>query len=112
MLPLTLKTAPTVAFGLIAGFGVADATDVRALGGVVLAAAGIAAGMTWLKRDGAATTTALSAIYLGGFVGSHFLAKEIGAWPSVFAVSAVSAAASYAMSDRKIAPKGLLESAS
>ena len=97
-----LKTAPTVAIGLIAGFGVADVTDVRALGGVVLAAAGIAAGTTWLKRDGAATTTVLSVVYLGGFVGSHFLAKEIGAWPSVFAVSAVSAAASYALSDRKV----------
>ncbi|MGN6160948.1 MAG: hypothetical protein ACTHOG_04505 [Marmoricola sp.] len=97
-----LKTAPTVAAGLIAGFGVAEVTDVRALGGVVLAAAGIAAGNTWLRRDGAATTVALSAVYLGGFVGSHLLAKEIGAWPSVFAVSAVSAAASYALSDRKV----------
>ena len=102
-LPLTLKTAPTVAIGLIAGFGVADATGVRALGGVVLAAAGIAAGVTWLERDGGRTTTALSAIYLGSFVGSHLLAKEIGAWPSVFAVSAVSAVAAYALSDRKVA---------
>ena len=97
-----LKTAPTVAVGLIAGFGVAEITDVRAIGGVVLAAAGIAAGLAWLKRDGVPTTVALSAVYLGGFVGSHFLAKEIGAWPSVVAVSAVSAAASYGLSDRKI----------
>ena len=102
-LPTNLKTAPTVAVGLIAGFGVADVTDVRAFGGIVLAAAGIAAGMTWLKRDGGASTTALSVVYLGGFVGSHFLAREIGAWPSVLAVSAVSAAASYALSDRKVA---------
>lgn len=96
-----LKTAPTVALGLIAGFGVAEVTDVRALGGVVLAAAGVAAGVTWAKRDGAATTAALSAIYLGGFVGSHFLAHEIGAWPSVFAIAALSGAASYGLSDRK-----------
>ena len=101
-----LRTAPTVAVGLIAGFGVADVTGVRALGGVVLAAAGIAAGMTWLERDGGATTAALSAIYLGGFVGSHVLAKEIGAWPSVFVVSAISAAASYAWSDRKAQVQG------
>ena len=101
-LPLTLKTAPTAAFGLMAGFGVAEVTGVRALGGVILAAAGIAAGLTWLERDGGRTTTALSTIYLGGFVGSHLLAKEIGAWPSVFAVSAVSAAASYALSDKKL----------
>ena|SRR5690348_1999066 len=106
-LPANLKTAPTVAAGLILGFGVADVTDVRALGGIVLAAAGIAAGTTWLQRDGAATTTTLSAIYLGGFVGSHFLAKEIGAWPSVLAVTAVSAAAAHAMSDRKLTPKAV-----
>lgn len=101
--PTGLRTAPTVAVGLIAGFGVAEVTDVRALGGVVLAGAGIAAGLAWLKRDGAPTTVALSAVYLGGFAGSHVLAKDIGAWPSVFAVSAVSAVASYALSDRKIA---------
>ena len=103
-LPMNLRTAPIVAAGLIAGFGVADVTGVRALGGVVLAAAGIAAGLTWLQRDGGRTTTTLSVIYLGGFVGSHLLALEIGAWPSVLTVSAISAAAAYAMSDRKLAP--------
>lgn len=97
-----LPTAPVAALGLIAGFGVADATGVRPLGGAVLAVAGVSAGLAWLRRDGGATTAALSAIYLGGFVGSHLLAKEIGAWPSVFTVAAVSAAASYAMSDRKV----------
>lgn len=101
-LPWRLRTAPTVAAGLIVGFGVADVTGMRALGGVVLAAAGIAAGLTWLDRDGGRTTTALSAIYLGGFVGSHLVAKEIGAWPSVLTVSAVSAVSAYALSDRKL----------
>lgn len=96
-----MPTAPIVAAGLIAGFGVADATGVRPLGGLVLGAAGIAAGVVWAKRDGATRTTALAAVYLGGFVGSHFLAHEIGAWPSVLTVSAVSAGASYVLSDRR-----------
>ena len=98
--PAPSMTAPTVAGGLIGGFGVARATGVRPLGGAVLAAAGVAAGSTWLKRDGAATTGALTAVYLGGLIGSHKLAKKIGAWPAVFAVSAVSAASAYVLSDR------------
>lgn len=98
-----LNTAPIVVLGLVAGFGVADATGVRALGGLVLVAAGIIAGLTWLQRDGGRTTGVLSAIYLLAFVGSHLLALAIGAWPAVFAVSAVSAAAAYSMSDRKLA---------
>jgi hypothetical protein len=46
-------------------------------------------------------TTALVAAYLGAFGVSHPLAKRIGAWPAVLAVSAVTAAASYAMADRR-----------
>ena len=103
-LPRHLKTAPMVALGLIAGFGVADVTGVRALGGLVLVAAGIVAGLTWLQRDGGRATTVLSVIYLAAFVASHLLALAIGAWPSVFLVSVISAAAAYAMSDRKLAP--------
>ena len=34
------------------------------------------------------------------FVGSHALAKRIGAWPSVLAVAAASAGASWVLADR------------
>jgi hypothetical protein len=37
----------------------------------------------------------------GAFGLSHPLAKKIGAWPSVLAVSAATAAASYAAADRR-----------
>ena len=70
-------TAPIAAAGLIAGFAVADATGNRPLGGAVLAA-GVAACAV-----------------------SHPLAKQIGAWPSVFTVSAVTAGAAYLASDRR-----------
>ena len=43
----------------------------------------------------AEAATGLALTYLGGFGASHPLAKKIGAWPSVLAVGAVSAAASY-----------------
>ncbi len=69
----------------------------------MLAAGGLAAGRTWLRTAGPATTVALSLVYLGGFGASHPLAKKIGAWPSVLTVAGAAAAASYVLSDRKAA---------
>lgn len=96
-----IPTAPLAATGLVGGYLVARETGNRPLGGAVLGALGVTNGLLWSKRDGAATTAALSAIYLGGFGGSHALAKKIGAWPSVATVAAVSAASAYVLSDRK-----------
>ena len=49
-----LPTAPIAAAGLIAGFGVAVGTGSRPLGGVVLAACGLACIAVWARRDGPA----------------------------------------------------------
>jgi len=49
----------------------------------------------------AGTARPLVATYVGAFGLSHPLAKKIGAWPSVLAVSAATAAASYAAADRR-----------
>lgn len=99
--PQTVSTATTVAFGLIGGWLTARETGIRPLGGVVLGAAGLWAGRSWLAKTDPITTTALSAIYLGAFGASHPLAKKIGAWPSVLAVSATAAGAAYSLSDRR-----------
>ncbi|WP_430787385.1 hypothetical protein [Actinoplanes sp. G11-F43] len=40
---------------------------------------------------------------MGAFALSHPLAKRIGSWPSVLTVSALTAAAAYAASDRHTA---------
>lgn len=96
-----VQTAPLVGLGLVGGYLTARETGIRPLGGVVLAAAGAYAGRTWLAKSGPATAGALGALYLLGFGASHPLAKKIGPWPSVFAVSAVNAAAAYVASDRK-----------
>ena len=95
-----VTTAPLAALGLLGGFVVARESGIRALGGVVLGAAGLFAGRTWLAKGGPAVAGGLSAVYLGGFGASHVLAKKIGPWPSVFAVAAASAGASYAFCDR------------
>lgn len=96
-----VQTAPVTALGLVGGYLVARETGIRPLGGVVLGGAGLLAGRTWLARTDPATTAALSVIYLGGFGAPHPLAKKVGAWPAVLGVAALSAAASYALSDRR-----------
>ena len=97
---MTIPTAPVVTVGLIGGYVVARETKIRPLGGAVLAAAGLVAGRQWLRSTGPAATAALSLVYLGGFGASHPLAKKIGPWPAVLAVSAVSAASSWLIADR------------
>ena len=91
----TVKTAPIVAAGLIGGYLTARETGIRPLGGVVLGLAGVYAGRTWLAKSGPVTTAALAALYVLGFGASHPLAKKIGAWPAVFAVTAATAAAAH-----------------
>lgn len=80
-------SVPAVAVGLIGGYATARYSGRRELGGLVLATAGVLAGRSWLRR-GPAVTAGLSALYLGAFGASHPLAKKIGAWPSVLAVTA------------------------
>ncbi|MDO4920169.1 hypothetical protein [Kocuria sp.] len=98
--PVAVPSAALVTAGLIGGYGLARATGVRALGGVALAACGVAAGRTWLASAGPATTAGLSTLYVAGFGLSHPLAKKLGAWPSVLTVTAVNAAASWALVDQ------------
>ncbi|MFZ0324445.1 MAG: hypothetical protein WAN48_09975 [Actinomycetes bacterium] len=88
-------TAAVAAGSLVAGYGVAAATDVRALGGVVLLAGGGWCARRWWQSSGPTTALALGATYAAAFVVSHPLAKQIGAWPSVFTVAAVTGVVSY-----------------
>jgi hypothetical protein len=98
--PAAVSTAAVTALGLVGGWLTARESGIRPLGGVPLGAAGLWAGRTWLARDGAATTAGLSAVYLAAFVGSHPLAKRIGPWPAVIAVTAVASGAAFLVSDR------------
>jgi hypothetical protein len=95
-----IPTAPLVASGLIGGYLVARESEVRPLGGAVLAAFGLGAAAVWRTRTSPAVTGVLLATYLGGFGLSHPLAKKIGPWPAVLSVAGVSAGASYLLADR------------
>jgi hypothetical protein len=100
-----LPTAPIAAAGLIAGFGVADATGSRPLGGVVLAGFGLTCVAVWLRRDGRATAAWLAGAGLVAFAGSHVLGRAIGAWPAVLVVSAATAAVCWRGSDARAVPR-------
>ncbi len=89
------------ASGLVGGYGVARWTRKRQLGGVALAAAGTLAARDWKRTAGTGTAAALTGLYTAAFAGSHPLAKKIGAWPAVFTVAGVVAAASWLAADRK-----------
>lgn len=102
---MRIPTAAVTAGSLIGGWQLARVTGVRPLGGAVLAAGGVLAGREWARRTSPAVTGALVATYLGAFGLSHPLAKRIGPWPSVLAVSALTAAASYVAADRRT-PRG------
>ncbi len=94
-----LATAPIAAAGLIAGYGVAAATGSRALGGLVLAACGLACIAIWLRRNGRRTAARLTVAGLGAFACSHALALVIGAWPAVLLAAAVTATLCWRFSD-------------
>jgi hypothetical protein len=98
---MRVPTAPVAAGSLVAGYLVARETGVRPLGGAVLAGSGAWLTRSWTRSAGPATAGVLLATYLGGFGGSHPLAKRIGAWPSVLAVAGVAGAASWALADRR-----------
>ncbi len=81
-------SAVLVAAGLAAGFAIAQATGVRALGGAVFAAGGLAAAWLWVHRRGWGVAVGLAALYVGAFVLAHVLAIGLG-WPAWLAVSLV-----------------------
>jgi hypothetical protein len=78
---LAIPAVTAVTF--IVAFGVAELTDVRALGGLVLVAGGGWAARLALRVTGPGVTAALVVAALGLFVLSHLLGDAIGAWPAV-----------------------------
>ena len=79
--------------GLIGGFAIAQASKHRHWGGMVAAGAGLAAAEVCRRRAGVVPALALGATYAGALYSSHPLAKKLGAWPSVFAVTGATAVA-------------------
>ncbi|AGP31825.1 hypothetical protein [Corynebacterium terpenotabidum] len=96
-----VNTASLVGLGLIGGWLTAKETGIRPLGTVPMVAALGWANRTWVAKGGAPLAVGLTAGFLGAFGVSHPLAKKIGAWPSVIAVTTAAAGAAYLLSDAK-----------
>jgi hypothetical protein len=92
-------TWPVASGSLLLGFAVAEATGVRALGGIVLVAGCLWCGLRWLRAAGAVRTGTLVGVYIGAFVLSHVVADALGAWPSVLLAAAIVAIAAYLLAD-------------
>lgn len=90
---LSLLAAAT----FLAGFGVAELTGIRGLGGLVLLAGGVWCGRLAYGLAGAGPTAALLVIALALFIASHPLGHLIGAWPAVAVSATLVAAASAAI---------------
>jgi hypothetical protein len=82
-------TWPVASGSLIVGFGVAQATGVRPLGGIVLALGAGWCALRWRRSVGTARAVALVVVYLAAFVASHLIADTVGTWGAVFLVSAL-----------------------
>jgi hypothetical protein len=73
--------------GLAGGFIVAEQTGRRELGGALFAGVGAWCARGWCWTSGPAGAAGLSVLYVAAMGGSHLLAKRIGTWPSVAAVT-------------------------
>ena len=92
-------TWPVASGSLLLGFAVAQATGVRPLGGVVLAAGAGWCALRWRRSAGTARTAGLVVLYLALFVLSHVIAGAVGTWPAVLIVAAVMALATLLVAD-------------
>jgi hypothetical protein len=81
------------AAGLVGGFFVARRTGRRELGGALFAVTGAWCAREWYRARGPAAAAGLGAVYVAAMGGSHPLARYIGPWPSVAAVTVVTVAA-------------------
>jgi hypothetical protein len=92
-------TWPVASGSLLLGFAVAQATGVRPLGGVVLAAGAGWCALRWRRSAGIARTAGLVVLYLALFVLSHVIAGAVGTWPAVVIVAAVMALVTLLVAD-------------
>lgn len=92
-----LTAALLAALTLIVGFAVASLTGNRALGGIVLVVGGATCAWLWWRLSGPWRALICVAIAGVAFVVSHPLGTILTSWGAVLLVSAVTAAAAYAL---------------
>src|SRR4051812_5843957 len=97
--PSGVPTAVIAALSLVAGFAVAELTDVRALGGVVLlAGVGWCVARSW-RTAGWWRVAGVVVVGAAVFVGAHLLGRVVGAWWAVAAAALVLGVATWFLVD-------------
>ncbi|AWT25177.1 MULTISPECIES: hypothetical protein [Corynebacterium] len=96
-----VNTSALVGLGLVGGWLTARETGIRPLGTIPMVAALGWANRSWVAKGGAPLAVGLTGAFIGAFGLSHPLAKKIGAWPSVIAVTTAAAGAAHFLSDAK-----------
>lgn len=96
-----VNTSALVGLGLVGGWLTARETGIRPLGTIPMVAALGWANRSWVAKGGAPLAVGLTGAFFGAFGLSHPLAKKIGAWPSVIAVTTAAAGAAHFLSDAK-----------
>lgn len=86
--------------GLLGGFALARRTQRRRAGGALFAAAGMWCLRSWRQTAGPKSAAAMGAGYVAAMGVSHPLAKKLGPWPSVVAVTAATAGVSEVVTRR------------
>jgi hypothetical protein len=99
-------TWPVAAGSLLVGFGVAQASGIRPLGGLVLIAGAGWCAVRWRRSAGTGRTAALLLVYAAAFAGSHVIADAVGAWPAVLLAAGVTGLAAWALADAAVAHAG------
>jgi len=104
-LELPLPTWLVAGGSLAVGFGVADLTGVRPLGGLVLFVAALWCGLAWRRERGLGVALVLVAAYLVAFAASHPLGKALTSWSAVALVSIAVATLVWLAIDRRRAAR-------
>lgn len=88
---------------LFLGFGVADLTGVRWLGGIVLLIIGVISGFYLLRLAGLGRALVFAVAVVIGFIVSHPLGSILGAYGSLSAISLIVAVIIYSITPRQVA---------
>lgn len=90
-----LVPSALVFLALLGGFGVAELTDSRPAGGIVMLVLALIAAGVLLRSAGLIRTLLVGLAFVVLFVVSHSLAGLIGAWPSAILVALIAALAAF-----------------
>jgi hypothetical protein len=90
-------TAALSGIVLVVGFGVAQGTDNRSLGGLILLLGAAYCAIQWWRCAGALPAILSIGIFAVAFAVSHPLGKVIGSWPSVIFVALVASVSAFAL---------------